>query len=481
MRNLGPTRNPVSRDLFTPPHALPRADDAEGWHLGADDLQRAFRAGRLTPLAAAQACLRRLDAVNPRLHAVIARRDAAFLREAGAATQRHAAGRPLSLLDGVPFTVKDNIPTHDLPTTWGTAALAGHRPAQDETAVARLRAAGALLLGKTNVPEFTLEGTTSNPLFGSTRNPWDLRLTPGGSSGGAAAAVAAGIAPLALATDGGGSTRRPAAHTGLVGFKPSIGVIAREHGLPPLLGDFEVLGLIARSVADTALLLAAVRDTPPAGECDARRLRMLHVPRMGNAPVDPQVDMAVRAAVRGLADAGYLVETGALPLDLSAWDLAWPQVAQLGLARLFEAQPAWGAAASPKWREMAAQGAALAATRPGEIEAQVQALRRAAAALFERIDVIVTPATAALPWPAEEAYPARIAGLPAGPRDHAAFTWWANAAGLPAIALPCQPSREGLPIGLQLVGPAGSDDLLLALAAQFEQLQPWSGRWPEIA
>ncbi|TWO70941.1 amidase [Caenimonas sedimenti] len=451
------------------------------WQLAAEELQRAYRSGQLTPLTAAHACLQRLDAVNPRINAVVARRDEAFLREAAASARRHAAGRPLSPLDGVPFTAKDNLPTHDLPTTWGTPALHDFRPEHDETAVARLRAAGALLLGKTNVPEFTLEGTTSNALFGTTRNPWDLRLTPGGSSGGAVAAVAAGIAPLALGTDGGGSTRRPAAHTGLVGFKPSIGVIARAHGLPPLLLDFEVVGLIARTVADTAMLLNVLRAAPGTDARDARRLRILHVGRMGSLPIAPEIADAVHAATRLLAGAGHVVESGPLPLDLSGFDRAWPQVAQLGLARLFEARPAWGAGASAKYREMAAQGAALPAARPAEIDSHVQALRREAALLFERIDVIVTPATAALPWPVEDAYPARIGGEPAGPRDHAAFTWWANAAGLPAIALPCRPSRAGLPIGLQLVGAAGSDDLLLALAAQLEQLQPWSGRWPDIA
>ena len=169
------------------------------------------------------------------------RRDAA-LAEAEASAARWQAGTPIGPLDGVPIAIKDNLPTHDLPTTWGCVALADHRPEHDELVVARARAAGAIPLGKTNVPEFTLEGYTSNRLFGTTRNPWNTALTPGGSSGGAVAAVAAGCVPLALGTDGGGSIRRPASHTGLVGLKPSIGAIAREHALPAAAARFRSRG-----------------------------------------------------------------------------------------------------------------------------------------------------------------------------------------------------------------------------------------------
>ncbi|HEY1231241.1 MAG TPA: amidase, partial [Ramlibacter sp.] len=162
------------------------------WRLSASDLHQRYRDGSLTPLAVAQDCLSRLESVNARLNAVVARRDAQFIADARAATERHAQGRPLSALDGVPLTVKDSLFTHDMPTTWGTRALRGFVAAHDETAAARARAGGALILGKTNVPEFALEGYTANPIFGVTRNPWDLELTPGGSSGGAVAAVASG-------------------------------------------------------------------------------------------------------------------------------------------------------------------------------------------------------------------------------------------------------------------------------------------------
>src|SRR5438309_369583 len=147
------------------------------WRLSAAELQRRYRERSLTPLEVAQACLARLEAVNPRINAVVARRDTAFLAEARAATERFARDEPLSAIDGIPLSVKDSLFTCDLPTTWGTRALGGCVAPHDETAVARARDGGALIVGKTNVPEFALEGYTANPLFGVTRNPWDLRLT----------------------------------------------------------------------------------------------------------------------------------------------------------------------------------------------------------------------------------------------------------------------------------------------------------------
>ena len=462
------------------------------WQLSATSLRDRYAQGSLTPLEVARSCLARLDAVNPRLNAVIARRDSAFLREAAAATQRYAQGRPLSAIDGVPLSVKDSLYTADLPTTWGCRALRAHATGQDETAVARARAGGALIIGKTNVPEFALEGYTANPVFGVTRNPWDTALTPGGSSGGAVAAVAAGIAPLAIGQDGGGSIRRPASHTGLVGLKPSLSAVPREHALPSLLLDFEVIGPLARTVADARMLFQVMRGpaamdrsslaaayasgmaTPHDG------LRILYVERLGDAPLDPQIAASVAAAVGQLEALGHRVETGALPLDLDFFAEAWPQIGQAGLAQLFERQPAWAAQASPRYRDLAEQGRAIRAARLWQILERVKQLRRECVTLFEGRDLIVLPSAAALPWPAEEAYPMQIDGRTVGPRGHAVYTGWVNAAGLPGLALPCRPSREGLPIGMQLVGPYGGDELLLDVGSAYEAAQPWSQRWPAL-
>ena len=462
------------------------------WQWPATELQRAYRSGELTPCDAARSCLDRLEAVNSRINAVIAHRDEALLQEAEASTRRHAAGQPLSLLDGIPLTVKDSLLTADLPTSWGTRALEGHCAGHDEWAVARARAAGALVLGKTNVPEFALEGYTANPVYGVTGNPWAPHLTPGGSSGGAVAAVAAGIAPLAIGQDGGGSIRRPASHTGVVGLKPTLSAWPREHVLPSLLLDFEVIGPLARTVADARLLFNALRGTDLADRASlsaaeaARsirapsRLRVLYVERMGDAPLDPQIAASVRAAVQMLAGLGHHVETADLPLDLDFFAQAWPQIGQIGLARMFDQHPEWERQASAKYRQMAEHGRELPGTRLWQVVEQVRQLRRDSVALFDRFDVIATPSAAALPWPAAEAYPTHIDGQPVGPRGHAVYTGWVNAAGLPALAVPTPPSREGLPIGMQLIGAYGSDDLLLDLGQAYEAVAPWAHRWPTL-
>jgi len=462
------------------------------WQLSACELHRRFRDGSLTPLHVAQACLARLEAVNPKINAVVARRDAAFMDEAAASTARYQKGAPLSDLDGIPLSVKDSLYTADQATTWGCAALRSHATGQDELAVARARAAGALVIGKTNVPEFALEGYTGNPVFGVTRNPWNLALTPGGSSGGAVASVAAGITPLAIGQDGGGSIRRPASHTGLVGLKPSLSAVPRDHVLPSLLLDFEVIGPLARSVADTRLLFdimrgpAAVDRSSLAAEqarakaATAKSLRILYVERFGAAPLDPQIAASLQQAVRRLAALGHEVREGPLPIDLAFYADAWPQIGQAGLAQLFERHPEWAALASPKYVDMAEKGRSIPASRLWQILEEVKRLRRESVALFAHIDIIVLPSAAALPWDAADAFPTRIDGREVGPRGHAVYTGWVNAAGLPGLALPCEPSRDGLPIGMQCIGPYGSDDLLLDLGAQYEAAHPWCQRWPQI-
>ncbi len=466
----------------------------ELWALGATELTRRYRDGSLTPLEVVRSVLARIDAVNPRLNAVVARRDDAVLAEAQAATHRFAKEHPLSPLDGIPLTVKDSLFLADLPTSCGTPALADYRPGHDELAAARARAAGALILGKTNVPEFANDGYTANPLFGVTGNPWAPALTPGGSSGGAVAAVAAGMGPLAIAQDGGGSIRRPASHTGLVGLKPSLSAWPRQHTLPGLLLDFDCIGPVGRTVADVRLLFDAVRGASPADRSSqaaawaaaAHRppaekvLRILYVEHLNANPLDRQIAASCRAAAQQLAALGHSVEDGALPLDVRFVMQAWPDIGQVGLAAMFEQHPDWEAQASLKYRAAADAGRRISGARVWQIMEQVHRLRRESAAMFERFDLIAMPAAAALPWPAHEAYPTHIDGQEVGPRGHAVYTGWVNAAGLPGLALPAAPSREGLPIGLQLIGPFGADDLLLDVGAAYEAAAPWADRWPTL-
>lgn len=463
------------------------------WQWSATALVQAYRSGRVSPVDAVRACLTRIDQVQPALNAFVARRDAVWA-EAEASAERYRAGRPLSPLDGVPVSLKDNLCTADMPTVWGSQALRAHPPVPcDEWPVARLRATGALIVGKTNVPEFTLEGYTDNPVFGHTCNPWNPALTPGGSSGGAAASVAAGCTPLALGTDGGGSIRRPASHCGLVGFKPSIGAIARGDGLPSLLLDFEVVGPLARTVADARLMFDVLRGPQPQDRtslaCHAasaatsslalkRALRILYVPTLDGAPVDPAIAQACLTAAVGLRELGHTVDVGAFDLDIGPLTTQWPQVGQIGLAALLAQHPEWRALASPKYQSMADQGAALGAPALWQLLEIVDRHRRDAADLFQRYDVIAMPSAAAMPWSAQTAYPSTIDGQPVGPRGHAVFTGWVNAAGLPAVSVPTAPDFNGMPIGLQLIGPYGADDMVLALAQTYEAHTPWSDRWP---
>lgn len=450
--------------------------------LSATALAGRFAQGRLSPTEALEAVLARTGRLNPRLNAIIALDEAGARAVAAASTARWRAGLPLSPLDGVPFTVKDNIAMAGLPCAWGSPLFAGSVPERDELPVARLRTAGMVPLGKTNVPEFTLQGYTSNPVFGPTRNPWNLALTPGGSSGGAVAAVAAGLGPLALGTDGGGSIRRPASHAGLVGLKPTPGRVPRCDGLPAILLDLEQIGPIARTSADLVALLALLappdardplsRAVPPfVVPAAPGRQRILFVPRFGAHPVDPEIAASTAAAAARLAALGHQVEEGAPPFDTELLPALFNPVGQAGLAWLLATRG--GEASAPMLREMAEAGRALPATALFAALDGIAGFRRRMAGFFTTTDLILTPAAAALPWPAEEVAPPVIDGHAVGPRGHAVFTNFANLAGLPGLALPGRPSAAGLPIGFQLVGPAGSDGLLCALAREWEAAEPW--------
>jgi aspartyl-tRNA(Asn)/glutamyl-tRNA(Gln) amidotransferase subunit A len=431
----------------------------------------AFKAGTATPVDAYEASWSLMAALEPTLNAVTYANPAARL-EAEASAARWRAGAPIGVLDGVPVTVKDSLCVAGMPATLGSPAYRDYVAAADELPVERLRAAGAIIIGKTNLPEFALEGYTDNTLFGPTGNPLHPDLTPGGSTGGGAASVAAGYAPIALGTDAGGSLRRPAAHCGLVALKTTRGRVPRRGGLPQFLLDFEVVGGITRSLRDTRLLydvlsgadpLGAPGAAPPDPEPKAGPLRILAVERFGANPLDPAIATSFQAFADRLVALGHTVETGEVPASVERMAEVWSEIGPIHLAHLFEQAPEIGRSVSAKYRDMATAAARFPATRLVEILARVADLRRDTTALFQRWDAVVTPAIAALAWPKRDAFPPVIDGLPVGPRGHAIYTGWVNAAGLPALALPTAPARDGRQIGIQLIGSFGADRQLLAL------------------
>jgi aspartyl-tRNA(Asn)/glutamyl-tRNA(Gln) amidotransferase subunit A len=441
------------------------------WSLTGCELVEGYQSSAFTPLDVMQAVLCRLDAVNPKINAIIALDREGALQSAQESTIRWQQRRPLSALDGVPVSIKDNLYLKGLPATWGSKLLTDFTPDHDEPAIALLRAAGLVLFGKTNVPEFTIQGYTDNLVFGTTFNPHAPGKTPGGSTGGGAAAVAAGIGPIAIGTDGGGSIRRPAAHCGLFALKPSIGLIARYDGFPHILSDFEVIGVIGRSGADLESIRHILEVADPQ---DPRSLtnpvnlppfpgkpRIAYMPSIGNNAVAPEIAAEVERVARELAEAGAKVETISAPFDYDHATAVWNTVMMTGLASYLSGISGWESAVNSGARAVAEDGAKKTASQLIEALADVRAIRRAAGDFFAHYDLLICPATAALAWSAADAFPHEIDGQPVGPRGHAIFTSWMNIAGVPAITVPLCMTKSGGGIGLQLVAGYGRDRDLL--------------------
>lgn len=453
------------------------------WKLGIAQTLQGYRSGAFTPTDMLESLLARLAEVNPLLNAVITHNEVEAHELARESTRRWQAGAPLGALDGVFITVKDNIPVRGLRCTWGSRTQLAYIPERDESPVAHLRDAGVGILGKTNVPEFTLQGHTDNLIFGATGNPWDPALTPGGSSGGAVAAVASGVGAAALATDGGGSIRRPCAHTGLYGLKPSPGFVSRVDGLPQILSDFETLGVVARSPADlrAVLAVAARQDSLDRSSCafdDAQRraatpmpkgCRILFVPAFQDFPVDPQIRQSAAGVAEMLEALGHHVEVGAVPFDVERLNAIWSLIGPVGLAWLVDQGRLDVGLVSAPLCAMIEAGRTPPATAYVQLMNDVRALRAELAQVFKRYDFILTPSIAALSWPKAQSHPTHIDGIEVGPRGHAIFTAFVNAGGLPGINIPGAPADSGLPIGCQIVGPYGSDLALLAMADAYAE------------
>jgi aspartyl-tRNA(Asn)/glutamyl-tRNA(Gln) amidotransferase subunit A len=455
--------------------------------LGAAQLAALYRQRDVSPVDATQAVIERIARWEPQLQALYAYEPQAALASARASEARWREGSPLSALDGVPVTIKENIATVGVPTPLGCAATALAPAAADAPPAQRLREAGCVILGKTTMPDWGMLTSGLSSFHALTRNPWDLSKNPGGSSAGAAAACAAGYGPLHLGTDIGGSVRLPAALCGIVALKPSAGRVPIH---PPYAG--RVAGPMTRSVEDAAAMMGVLaqpdaRDAtqlPPAhiawDDLDTIDLRGVRIGLLLDAgwglPVESEVSAAVQAAALRLQNAGAVVEPIA-PFSTRAMadgmDRFWRMRSWLDYAKL---PPERQALVLPYIRQWIARGAELGGADVFDGYSQMAALRDAAVGAIQPYDFIVSPTCPVAGYPAEFASPQND---PERPFEHIAFTLPYNMSEQPALSLPCGFTAEGLPIGLQIAGHRHDDLGVLRLARAWERLRDPLPPWPE--
>ena len=429
-------------------------------------LIEAYREGRLSPVEVADEVLTRIDRLNPSLHAYLVRFDELTRRQAREAEAAYRAGAALPL-SGVPISIKDTFPLAGAVTTFGSVVHRHNLTQHDSGVVRRLRASGAVFTGKTNTAEFGQSATSDNRLGPEASNPWDTTRTLGGSSGGAAVSVAAGLASVALAADGGGSIRIPASFTGLLGFKPTYGRCSDEGGLPAM-SNFVCPGPLAWRAADARAFLGALLGRRLSRASAEERLRIAWCPRPEGRPVDPGVAAIVSAAVASLETLGHEVVKTALPLE--GWNEAFgPLVLAEERRERGDLLHQFPDALSDYVRKSLAAAQTLTAAEIAAGRAAHRRYRARIAALFETWDVIATPATAVTAFPFSKR-PKRIAGREVD------WLWGAfpfavpfNVSGNPAVSLPCG-LADGLPVGLQLVMPLNADERLLDLAEDVEEV-----------
>jgi Asp-tRNA(Asn)/Glu-tRNA(Gln) amidotransferase A subunit family amidase len=458
-------------------------------YLSASSLAASIRAGKLSPVEVVDAVADRIKRLNPKLNAYVtldlenARKDA----EHKGKLQKEHPGANLGLLHGVPVAIKDDLEVAGLRFTCGSRLRQNTIGKMDDLAVARLRQAGAIILGKTNEPEFGHKGVTENKLFGTTPTPWHLERTAGGSSGGSAAAVAAGMAYLALGTDIAGSVRIPASCCGIVGLKPSFGRLPRVPGYNAFVTQWYI-GPLARTVADTALalrVLAGPDDRDPFAlpaldkddvslEGDLRGLRLTFCPSPTGAPVEPEVAAAAENATRSLEQRGVKVVLRTEPLSCAPLD---------ALTVIFRAVCLADAgikdeADFQRKRDLLTDTFAafvepgLKLTLGDYLAAQASLtmfLEQSAPDYWKDCDVLATPTLSVPPFSTHLMLgPDRVAGQPIDPHLGWIFTWPFNLTGQPAVSIPCGWTADGLPLGLQLVGRRGQDGLVLRVATAIE-------------
>ncbi len=457
----------------------------------AGELAALMRSREITPVEILDAHLAAIDRINPKLNAIVtlaAEQARAAALKAGDAIMRGEAG---GLLHGLPVGIKDVTPTAGIRTTYGSPLYKDNVPSEDAEAVRRLKAAGAIVLAKTNTPEFAAGANTVNPVFGATRNPWNTDLSPAGSSGGSAAAVASGMLPLAQGTDFGCSIRMPAAFCGIVGIRPTPG-LTPNYPMPLAWDPGQVHGPLARTAEDAALMLDAlvgfsrlspISVAPPwksafeavKASGDAKGLRIAYVTDIAGIGVDNEIDAICRATALSLRDAGASVEEVAFDVSegkgpYQAWRGLWmvgQQYANLDRLEQF----------GPNLQGNVKAGLKVTPLDFAKAEQERAKLFLRFRDFFERFDLLLTPASPVKQYPVTQNFPTEINGKKfENYTDWIAGSFLITLMSLPAGSVPAGKTADGLPVGMQIVGTRFEEPRILALAKLIQSLHPIG--WP---
>jgi aspartyl-tRNA(Asn)/glutamyl-tRNA(Gln) amidotransferase subunit A len=468
--------------------------DTEICYMSATHMAQAIGARKLSPVEVVDAVLSRIERLNPVINAYCGVLAESAKKQALEAEAKVMRGDELAPLHGIPVAIKDLEPTKGVRTTSGSKIYENLVPDYDAILVERLKAAGAIMLGKTNTPEFGFMGVTDNLLFGPTRNPWNLERHAGGSSGGSAAAVAAGMGQLAQGGDSGGSIRIPSSFCGVFGVKPSFGRVPRGPGSP----DWQTLsskGPIARTVKDAALVLEVMagRDNrdrhslPDASprylsllDDDLEGLRVAWSPDLGYATVDPQVLEKTTAAARTFETLRCTVEmaTPDITNPERAFSLIW---AVTYAAAYGDKLDEWREHMDPRLVTLIEQGKDRLAVEYAQAAIEREEFSSRLRQFFDRYDLLLTPATAVPAFDVSQAEVTEIGGrMGSSWLDWTPFTYPFNLSGQPAASVPCGWTDDGLPVGLQIVGRCFDDAGVLKAAAAYESASPWAHRRPPL-
>ena len=467
-------------------------DQTELCYLFAKEMAAAIRKKTLSPVEITEAILQRIEAFNPSLNAYWTVTADHAMDAARRAEDAVAKGDALGLLHGVPVSFKDSMMTKGVLTTLGSRTSAENVPDQDAPLVERMTAAGAIMLGKTTMPEFAWKAMTDSPLQGVTRNPWNLDHTPGGSTGGGSAQVAAGMGPIAMGTDGGGSIRIPASFAGIYGIKPTFGRV--PYFPSPAFDALSHVGPLTRTVADAALALAAAAgphpadrqslEAPPAdyeGELGKgiKGLKVAWNPDLGYARVDPEVIDVTTEAARAFEDLGCHVEE----VDPGFGDVIeyYRTMIRVGAATsLADLLPKWEKDMDPGLVNLARAGMGIRAVDFAKAQVERHRFYDRVRRFFDTYDLLLTPTVAVPPFKAGAPSPEPEHGHGEEWIEWAPFSFPFNLTHVPAASVPAGFTGTGLPIGLQIVGPRFAELAVLQASAAFEEARPWADTRPPI-